>query len=166
MRNKALFINGVYDEVLHDIAVTQNAVPEQVLYLQPYSENRIVQLYKWTPSLEAPVVAYFSTTADFSTVAYVADIVGIRDKTNLSETVRDVISKVIGQLQPTEDGVYQHVNGKECHNLLSVLRMRKVPKPFPVTELTLLNTSEHPSGPRTTAGGWWYVQWVDVERIV
>jgi hypothetical protein len=161
MRDEALFINGVFDAVLRDIEAVQQAVPEQVLYLQPYSEDPIVRLYKWAPSLESPVVAYFSTTDDFSTVSYEAEIVGVRDKTELPDTSREVISKVIGQLQPTEPGVYMRANDKDCRNLLGVTRMRKLLMPFPVTALILLDTSDHPSGPRTTPGGWWYVHRVN-----
>jgi hypothetical protein len=40
-------------------------------------------------------------------VSYAAEIVGIRDKSELSVLERDVISKVIGQFQPTEDGLYR-----------------------------------------------------------
>ena len=161
MGTEALFVNGVYEEVLRDIESVQDAVPEQVLYLQPYSEDRIVRLYKWAPSHEAPVLAYFSTTEDLGTVAYAAEIVGIRDKTELPKATREVIDKVIGQLQPTEDCVYPTANGKDCRHLISVRRMRKLVTPFPVTDLILLGTSDHPSGPRTTPGHWWYVQRID-----
>lgn len=158
MRHEALFINGVFEEVLCDIEAVQEAVPEQILYLQPYSGDKIVRLYKWSPSFDSPVVAYFSTEKDFGTVSYTAEIVGVRDKTELLDPEHDVISKVIGQLQPTEDGLYKQVNGKDCRNLLSVRYMRKIIKPFPATDLVLLDTSDHASGPRTTPGGWWYVQ--------
>jgi hypothetical protein len=104
MRPEALFINRVFDEVLHDIGVVQEAVPEQVLYLQPYSGGKIVRLYQWAPSFVSPVTAYFSTSKDFGTVSYTAEIVGIRDKSELSGTEHNVISKVIGQFQPTEAG--------------------------------------------------------------
>jgi hypothetical protein len=62
-------------------------------------------------------------------VSYAAEIVGIRDKSELSVLERDVISKVIGQFQPTEDGLYMQVNGKDCRNLLSVRHMHKLAKP-------------------------------------
>jgi hypothetical protein len=64
MRSEALFINGVFDEVLQDIEAVQEAVPEQVLYLQPYSGDKIARLYKWAPSLVLPITAYFSTSKD------------------------------------------------------------------------------------------------------
>lgn len=105
MRPEALFINGVFDEVLRDIEAVQEAVPEQVLYLQPYSGDKIARLYQWAPSCVSPVTAYFSTSKDLGTVSYTAEIVGIRNKSELSATERDVISKVIGQFQPTEDGL-------------------------------------------------------------
>ena len=158
MRPEALFVNGVFDEVLRDIEAVQEAVPEQVLYLQPYSGDKIARLYQWVPSCVSPVTAYFSTSKDFGTVSYTAEIVGIRDKSELLDTERDVISKVIGQFQPTEDGLYIQVNGKDCRNLLSVRYMHKLAKPFPAMNLILLDTSDHASGPRTSPGGWWYVR--------
>ncbi len=158
MRPEALFINGVFDEVLRDIETVQEAVPEQVLYLQPYSGDKITKLYQWAPSCMSPVTAYLSTSKDFGTVSYTAEIVGIRDKNRLSDTERNVISKVIEQFQPTDDGLYMQVNGRDCRNLLSVRYMHKLTKPFPVTDLILLDTLDHPSGPRTSPGGWWYVR--------
>lgn len=160
MRHEALFINGVFDEVLRDIEAVQEAVPEQILYLQPYSGDKIARLYQWAPSFVSPVTAYFSTSKDFGTVSYTAELVGIRDKRELelSGPEYDVISKVIGQFQPTEDGLYMQVNGKDCRNLLSVRYMHKLAKPFSAMDLILLDTLDHASGPRTTPGGWWYVQ--------
>jgi len=48
MRLGALFLNGVYEHVLADIAKVQSTSPEQILYLQPYSSAKMAQLYKGT----------------------------------------------------------------------------------------------------------------------
>lgn len=158
MRQEALFINGVYEGVLQDIVACQALVPEQVLYLQPYSAQRIIKLYEWVPSIEHPVTLYLSTTEALETVSYSAEIVGIRDKSALTDGTADLIGRTIEAFQPTEDGVYMSARGIECRNLLSVLGMRKLEESFGVTDLQLLSTSEHASGPRSTAGGWWYVR--------
>jgi hypothetical protein len=44
MRVGALFLNGVYERVLADMTRVQRVVPEQILYLQPYSSTRIVHI--------------------------------------------------------------------------------------------------------------------------
>lgn len=157
MREEALFINGVFEVVLADIARVQEQVPEQVLYLQPYSANRIVRLYQWNPTLSDPVRLYVSTSDSLDTVSYVADIVAVRDKSLLDDAPREWIDAVIRELQPTEGGVYMTANGHECRNLLSVCAVSKLKEPFPVADFRLLDTSEHPAGPRQTSGNWWYV---------
>jgi hypothetical protein len=51
MSLEGIFINGVYRGVLSDIHNVQTLVPEQILYLQPYSGERIVKLSENPPSL-------------------------------------------------------------------------------------------------------------------
>ncbi len=158
MREEALFINGVFEVVLSDIARVQEQVPEQILYLQPYSANRIVRLYQWNPTLEDPVRLYISTSDSLDTVSYAADIVAVRDKTLLADDAKKWIDAVIRELQPKEGGVYMTANGRECRNLLSVRAVSRLEEPFPVADFRLLDTSDHPAGPRQTSGNWWYVQ--------
>ena len=44
MALEALFINGVYESVLEEICRTQSVLPDQILFLQPYSSRPIVDL--------------------------------------------------------------------------------------------------------------------------
>lgn len=62
MSIKAIFINGDYAGVLRDIHRVQTFVPEQILYLQPFSGQRIVELSNNRPSTECPVRLFLSLT--------------------------------------------------------------------------------------------------------
>ncbi len=127
---EAIFINGVYAGVLRDIHRVQSFVPEQILYLQPFSRQRIVELANNRPSTDSPVRLFLSLTNNLPTVRYTCEIVDWNDKRELTGHKRDIIQTVIRAFQPTEDGVYAAVRGIECVNLLSVWRMRELSKPF------------------------------------
>lgn len=157
MKHEALFLNGVFEKVLSDIEAVQTLVPEQTLYLQPYAAERIVDLYRWNPSMQDAVALYISTTDALDVVTYVAEVVSIRDKKDLSPAVETKIDSIISLFQTTEDGLYREARGTECRNLLGVRGMKRLSEPFPVTDLVLLRTGAHPAGPRTTSGSWWYV---------
>jgi hypothetical protein len=157
MRLGALFLNGVYEHVLADIAKVQRVAPEQILYLQPYSLARMATLYTWEPSPYNPIPVYMSTTDNFAMVSYGGEIVGVWDKRGLPQDVEEAIARTITSFQPTEPGVYHEVHGIKCRNLLSVWKLRKRSEPFQVTEFRLFNTGEPPADPRTMAGHWWYV---------
>lgn len=157
MRLGALFLNGVYEHVLADIAKVQRVAPEQILYLQPYSSARIAKLYKWEPSPDNPIPLYISTTDHLAMVSYRGEIVGVLDKRELPRDVEEAINRTITTFQPTEPGVYHEAFGIKCRNLLSVWKLRKLSEPFDVTEFRLFNTGKPPAGPRRIAGHWWYV---------
>lgn len=55
MREEALFLNGVYEDVLREILLIQKELPEQILFLQPYSSNTITRLRDDPPSVESPM---------------------------------------------------------------------------------------------------------------
>jgi len=44
MTKKALFLNGVYDDVLQEIMTSQTAHPGEVFLIQPYKSDRITLL--------------------------------------------------------------------------------------------------------------------------
>ena len=157
MRLGALFLNGVYEHVLADIANVQRVVPEQILYLQPYSAARMAKLYTWEPSPDNPIPVYMSTTDNLAMVSYEGEIVGVWDKRELPRDVEEAIARTITTFQATEPGVYHEVHGIKCRNLLSVWKLRKLFDPFHATEFRLFNTGEPPAGPRKMAGHWWYV---------
>ena len=141
MSLEGIFINGVYRGVLNDIAEVQNLVPNQVLYLQPYAGSRIAQLAYKPPSVESPTRLFCSLTDDLPTVHYTCAIVGWHDKRELVGREHEIIERVIRAFQPTEDGIYRHINNTECVNLLSVLNMRELSKLFLVSELEKLLTT-------------------------
>jgi len=62
MSLNSIFINGVYAGVLNDICKVQGFVPEQILYLQPFAGQRIVELSDNPPSTDSPVRLFLSLT--------------------------------------------------------------------------------------------------------
>lgn len=157
MRDEALFINGVWEDVLQDILAIQTHLPEQILYLQPYSGSRIVHLAENPPTVDDPVRLFASVTDDLARVHYVGEIVGWDDKRKLEGPKLTLLNRIIYAFQWTEDGVYMEAGGAECVNLLYVRRLRKLSRPFSVAELTLTSTGRPHSPDRASAGGWSYV---------
>jgi hypothetical protein len=161
MRDEALFLNGVYENVLADILEIQAHLPEQILYLQPHSGERIARLAEDPPSVEDPVRLLCSLTDDLAKVHYVGEIVGWDDKRELASDWLKLrmLNRVIYVFQPTEDGVYMTAgpDAVDCVNLLYVRRLRRLSAPFSVDQLVNINTSQPVSTNRTRSGGWVYV---------
>ncbi len=168
MREEALFLNGVYENVLHEILLIQKELPEQILFLQPYSSNTITRLRDDLPSVESPMRLLMSITDDLATVHYTAEIVGWDDKRNLSKEKRKVLNRLIYTLQPNEGGLYDasRVEDRESVNLLHVRRLRRLAKPFNVSQLVKIADSELMSDRRTTAGGWAYVKIENLKGLI
>lgn len=160
MKQEALFINGIYDQPLREILSIQTELPEQILFLQPYSSNAISRLRDDPPTIDDPMQLFISITNDLATVRYSAEIVGWDDKRNLSEARRRVLSRLVWTLQPSESGLYDasRVEGARSVNLLHIRRLRELKQPFPVSELIKTSDQQPLSEARTTAGGWAYVQ--------
>ena len=159
MRGEALFLNGVYESVLQEILAVQAYLPEQILYLQPFSSERIRRLAEEPPTVEHPMRMFASITDDLAVVHYVGEIVGWDDKRALDDAKVQVLNRVVRCLQPGEVEVYKRVrdDGPLCVNLLYVRRLRKLSKPFSVDQLINVNTGQSLSTGRTTSGGWVYV---------
>jgi 5-methylcytosine-specific restriction enzyme A len=160
MRLEALFLNGIYEDVLQEILQIQETLSEHIMFLQPYKSEAIVRLRDEPPSVDDPVRLLMSLTSDLATVHYTAEIVGWDDKRNLPEQKRRVLSRLICTLQPNEGGLYDEsrVEGGESVNLLHVRRLRQLVKPFGVSQLLKFGDNEPVSDKRTTAGGWVYVK--------
>lgn len=156
MRSEALYINGIFREVLDDIAEVHKTRPELQLYLQPYAESPMTHLRDAPPDKSDPARLYASTTDDLQHVSYTADIIRWEDKTTIPDRRRERILKRIADYQPTEDGLYNVPEDGISRNLLCVLRMRRLDKPFSVTKL-IKTIDNEPLGVRSTAGGWAYV---------
>jgi hypothetical protein len=159
MREVALFLNGVFESVLKEILEIQKYLPDQILYLQPYSSNRIVELAKKPPTCEDAVRLFISTTDHLPEVRYVCEIVGWEDKRELAGWKLNAINRVLFALQPDEGGVYgvREAGKPDMVNLLCVRRLQKLSKPFSVAELTNVRSGEPLSTNRSQAGGWVYV---------
>ena len=157
MRKHALFLNGVYEDVLNDILAVHSHLPEQILFLQPYSSGRIKELAENPPSVDDPVRVLMSITTDLNRVHFIGEIVGWSDKSKLNEQELMVINRIIYMFQRTEPGVYMQVGKIKCKNLLLVRRLRRLSRPFSVEKLIKISTDEALSPERTTSGGWSYV---------
>jgi hypothetical protein len=160
MRDEAIFLNGVYEGVLEDIFKVQSHLPEQILYLQPYSGSRIGRLAANRPSVDDPVRLLCSITTHLSSVHYVGEIVGWDNKRQIDWPRLRVLNRIIYVFQPTEDGVYMTAgpDAIECVNLLSVRRLRRLSAPFSVDQLIKISDGKPMSTARTTSGGWAYVE--------
>lgn len=156
---EGVFINGVFSSVIDEILAVQTYLPEQVLYLQPYSGDKIVELYKKRPSVDRPVRLFMSVTDDLPAVHYTCEIVGWDDKRELIGKKREIIEAIIKIFQPGEEEVYAQRRGVECVNLLHVRRTRQVARPFSVAELVNVRTEQPVSINRSTSGGWVYVRY-------
>lgn len=165
----ALFLNGVFETVLHEILKSQERDPELICFLQPYSSSRIVLLEKESPSVESPIPLYISTTTHLGTVGYKAIIVGWENKQKMSRDRLAVVNAAIKKYQPKEECVYMHVSDERpCVNLISVKHL--TPLPNPVSVVNLVKRDGSPVKPRTRAGNWAYVNilpdWVGVSATV
>jgi hypothetical protein len=156
----ALFINGVFESVLEEILQVQAELPEQILFLQPYSGNVMRTLRETPPCVESPMRLFISKTDSLATIHYQAEIVCWEDKRELPEARRKVINRVIGALQRDQKDLYDAAkNGTgESVNLLHIRRLQKVPVPFSVAQLRKISDGEGLSTDRTTSGGWSYVE--------
>lgn len=158
IRNDALFLNGVYEVVLEEILRLQDPLPEQILYLQPYSGQRMRLLKENPPTVDVPMQLLISTTQDLGNIIFAGEVVGWMDKSELIVPVRLAINRVISALQPGEGSLYPQVRGVDCANLLLVRRLRRLTKPHAVETLKLRSKGRMIAGKRSTAGGWAYVE--------
>ncbi len=156
MREQALFINGIFRNVLDEILKTQSVTPDETLFLQPYSPSLIAMLRDNPPAIEDPVTLYASTTDDLTTVSYTADIVKWEDKTQMDRSRRNAVDETIRSFQPTERGLYDTPpeSQKPCRNLLSIQRLIKLPSPFTAANLIKINDDKPLSTNRTRSGLW------------
>lgn len=159
MRDEAIFINGVYESVLEEARNVQSLLPEQILYLQPYSGGAIAHLREDPPSAADPVRLYASITTDLSRVHYMAEIVGWEDKRELSHEKHVLLTRIIVALQPGETGLYDAAEADSPSvNLLYIRRLQRLDEPFGVENLIKTIDGTPVSPGRATAGGWAYVE--------
>lgn len=159
MSDFAIFFNGVYSSVLDEILKIQEALPEQILFLQPHSGQLIRRLAESPPTTEAPVHAFISTSDRLQDVSYRTEIVGWEDKRSIAKEKKNVLNRLIWTLQPEETGLYERAkeDGPLCANLLHVRRTSRLAPSLRVSDLVNLESGSPLSEGRTTSGGWVYI---------
>jgi 5-methylcytosine-specific restriction endonuclease McrA len=165
----ALYINGIFEEVLSAIIESQKSNPGLVTMLQPYNSARIKMLAEQTPTETMPVSIYISTTSLLTQVSYRANIVGWKDKRDLSADDLKDMNHRIATYQPAEQEVYLEVNGKKCVNLIFISQLERLASPIPV-ECFIKVKDNGPLKPRTRSGGFSYVNeqpaWLGVRQSI
>ena len=166
MPEVALFMNGIYSQVLEDILKAQEEVPDGTFYLQPWTGTAIKMLRDNTPTPETPITLYASVTGDLNKVAYTAQVVGWEDKTRMSAARRAQVTEALIKHQPgegaTEDAPASLYNasgtpGSPSINLIHIRRLFQYDPPFSVSRLTKVSDGYPLADNRTRGGGWSYV---------
>lgn len=167
--DQALFINGVFEDVLQEIADAQKNDDELVCVLQPYA-GRIIKFLESNDFTKNPSIPfYISTTTNLKQVCYIADIVGWENKRNLVNDFKKLkqLNEQIDKNQPIQEEVYFYSDKektKECVNLIEVKKLRKLVIPFQVGNLIKVSDGT-PYKPRTQPGGWSPVNDVSLELM-
>ena len=75
--NRALFLNGVFVDVLEEILAAQKSDKDLVCYLQPYSGRIIKFLEKNDFNKNPSITFYISTTTNLNQICYTMHILMI-----------------------------------------------------------------------------------------
>ena len=167
--NHALFINGVFEDVLEEIIKAQMLEGELTCILQPYS-GRVIKFLEGNDfNQHSSIHFYLSTTTDLKHIGYIAEIIGWEDKRKLANNVKKLqqLNEQIGKYQPIQQEVYFYSDAektKECVNLIEVKNLRKLAIPFQVGNLIKVSNGKLYK-PRTQAGGWSPVNEVSLELM-
>jgi predicted HNH restriction endonuclease len=153
---KALFANGIYEQVLEEIIAAQGRSKENVFYMQPFSEKIIRSLNEFPPGEDFKWVQYASTTNNLNQIQYVAEIIGWENKQELSPERFAFVDSQLRKNQPGEEGLYLEKYEKKCINLISITNLRKLSKPIPVSHVFKISDGKSLKS-RSRAGGWSYV---------
>ncbi len=149
----ALFLNGVFEDVLQEIISSQNLKEVESFYLQPYRGSEILLLKVNNPSDSNPIQLFISTTKNLNNVCYTAKIIGWENKKNIPATRLEGINNFIKKYQPNEKEVYFEANGSECINLIKIKNLVELDDKFSVSYLTKVS-DDKPLKRRTRAGNW------------
>lgn len=153
---EALFINGVYEDVLDEILKSQTKNPNKTFYLQPYSAFTITQLKKISPTKNTPLPLYISTTTQLNQICYSAEIIRWENKKEISHKRLVTLNNHISEFQPEEKRIYFEVDGKECINLISIRNIVKLTNHLSTSNL-IKEKGREPLKKRSRSGGWSYV---------
>jgi predicted HNH restriction endonuclease len=167
--NQALFLNGVFEEVLEEIQKAQKTKDNLVCFLQPYS-GKIIKLLEQNDFKKNPVIPfYISTTTNLNTVIYTAEIVGWENKREIIDNTEKlaIYNEQIVNTQPIQESVYFFSDAKgtkECVNLIFVKNLKELKIPFSTSNLTKISDNT-PLLPRSRSGNWSYVEIVSPQLI-
>ncbi len=154
---KALFLNGVYRDVLDEIFSGQKTTPAPVYYLQPYSSDKIKLLSESELSKDNPISVYISTTDSLGMISYSAEVIGWEDKRKIKSARFQVLKQHIQKWQPEEEDIYMTApNGRKCTNLISIVNLHQFTNPISVGNLIKVSDN-NPLKARTQSGRWSYV---------
>ena len=153
---KALFLNGIFNEVLKEIFTAQKSHPGKIFYIQPHGETAIKYLKDNPPSEINPVKCYMSTTKNLNIVSWSADIVGWDDKRELTSKQKILLDKHFKEYQQWVGECFLEWQGKKPVNLIFIKNLENLPNPFPVEKLIKISDGL-PLKKRSRAGGWSYV---------
>jgi len=164
----ALFINGIYGDVLEEILLSQDENPGKVFYLQPYSSSYIKNLQKNTPNPKMPIKLYISTTTQLDKICYSAEIIGWEDKSRIDPERLAELNAHIKLYQPGENEIYLTTqSGQTPVNLISIINVERILNPISVTNLVKVSNNQ-PLLPRSRAGNWSYVyqlpEWINAKE--
>ena len=167
--NQALFLNGVFEEVLEEILEAQNNNNNLVCFLQPYS-GKIIKLLEQNDFNVNPFIPfYISTTTNLNTVIYTAEIVGWENKRDIINQTKKLAKydKQMIKTQPIQECVYFFSDAedtKECVNLIFIKNLKKLSISFPTSNLTKISDNT-PLLPRSRSGNWSYVEIISPQLI-
>lgn len=169
---QALYLNGVYEDVLEEIVNAQSTNPALVCFLQPYNNRRIKLLAENPSTQDSPIQLYISTTDSLGVVSYLGEIVGWENKHHLWDNAARLkqLNKHMKKYQPNENEIYlRNHNGRLCLNLIHIRYLMRLAFPMPVTSLVKASDNTNVKV-KTRSGGFAYVyelpKWVGREQIV
>ena len=154
---ESLYMNGVFDSVLQEIALAQRADPDLVCYLQPYTQVPIKRLKDDPPTSASPWDLFISVTTQLTEVTYQARIVAWHNKTQIAPADLEALNLQMAAKQPGEGGV--HLEGKKGEvgvNLIGIVGLKQLEPGIPVSEFKKVSDGL-PLKARTQVGGYSYV---------
>ncbi|MEI9962122.1 MAG: hypothetical protein WDM76_13620 [Limisphaerales bacterium] len=129
--NKALFFNGVPEEVLTEILEAQIGHAEGELFLQ---KGRTIKLFEnRLPKPNSPIRLYISTTKRLSTICYTAEIIQWEDKRVMSQHRQDEVLHYLKTFQPKERNKF--LEREKAFNLITIRNLRSVETLLPTSFL-------------------------------
>ena len=123
----ALYLNGVYEDVLEEIRKSQSKESGLICYLQPYASDAIVKLAESSPTFSSTITLYISLTTSLPFISYRAEICGWEDKSKIKSQRLEFLNSHIQKYQTNEKEIYMiGGQGKPAVNLISVINIERL----------------------------------------